>query len=1380
MKSLVLLCCLVLISFFSKSQTPVAYYPFTGNANDAAGSLNGTVNGATLTTDRFGNANSAYSFDGVDDFIGTTGTAISQNQNWTISAWVKAGSLSQSAAILVNGNSTATAGNGYGMHVLNTDITGPGNFFYLHYPGQVLINSGFTFNNINTWHHVVITRDANAIGKMYFDGVLSATTTTASINPAGGDFRIGSATNNGFWNGAIDEVKVYNNALTDAQVQQEFLASSFAVSTNTITGSPFCVGSSVSVPFTGSGTFNVGNTFTAQLSDVTGSFGSPVDIGFINSTTSGTITATIPIAQTAGTQYRIRVVSSDPVIVGTDNGTDLTVSSSVSPVTTHTKSWIGGTGNWDNPLGWSPCGVPNGASNVVLGGGDNVFIPTGTTANALSVNLSAGADLTIGAGGLLRINGSATDGITLTGSGTTVVNNGQISLGDFVGITKIGISLFSGSSFTNNNTAIVNVDNVTSTAAAEGIGISVSSTSTFTNSGTVNIGKTIAISRIGMLLSTGGKFINQIPGIVEVNRITAIDGIQFSGAGSEVNNSGIIRIGNLAAINASGITVSGSGQLINNTNALIDIDRITGSVGINMSAATITNGGTIQINGVATVDGMSVATSSTVTNTGTIKVGNSSAVKRSGISLFSASTFTNSSGALIEIDNISSATANEGRGLAVNNAGSSFVNAGTLKIGKTSAINQIGLFVGLGQFTNQSTGVVEINRTTVSSGITGSGTGSIMNAGSIKIGNISALQQRGISLSSAFTFTNQANATVEINRVNTSSAIGMANANTSLSNAGTIKIGNQGPVADGIFLQTGALLNNQTGSTIEIDNVTSFDALSSISSGTIINNAGTIKIGELFTGINNNGIYILGGSEMNNNTGGIIRIGSTLNEEGIRVSDASSKFANNATITIGIANPINGNGIHVQSGGLFQNGSSGTIHINNITDAASAGIRIEGNTSAFNNAGTINLAVSGSPIPDGIFNAAGSSNLVNTGTINFGNNISGVGVSTNSNLQNNSGGLIQTGTSGLLSIMGSITNSSNAVITNSITGDITLTNGASIVNSGTVNNNNTITNNGTFSLQTGAAVLNNNPGASFTNNGIVKGIGTIVQNGGFSNTTGSSIQPGLSPGTLSVTGNFDLGNGSLMIEANGITAGTFDVLNVSGMLTLSNARLNVTNGFSPAVGNSITIINASALTGTFATTIINGWFENYNEPGTGQVTLSFGGVLPLSLVSFSGNKQSNNAQLQWLTANEVNVSHFELQRSGDGQNFVAIGTIQPGSSSYSYTDINIFNTKSVVFYRLRSVDIDGKFTLSPVIRLSSQLQIKMTVFPNPVQNVVTISGLKQNGTLRLYSMDGKLLQQQTITSLSTTMSMAGYTNGMYFLQYQQENGAIVNQKIIKQ
>ncbi len=98
-----------------------------------------------------------------------------------------------------------------------------------------------------------------------------------------------------------------------------------SITTGAITGSPFIAGSSLSVPFTISGTFNSENIFTAQLSDETGSFLSPVSIGTLTGTSAGTIPATVPGDATSGTAYRIRVIASDPSTTGTDNGADLTI-----------------------------------------------------------------------------------------------------------------------------------------------------------------------------------------------------------------------------------------------------------------------------------------------------------------------------------------------------------------------------------------------------------------------------------------------------------------------------------------------------------------------------------------------------------------------------------------------------------------------------------------------------------------------------------------------------------------------------------------------------------------------------------------------------------------------------------------------------------------------------------------------------------------------------------------------------------------------------------------------------------------------------------------------------------------------------------------------
>ncbi len=97
-----------------------------------------------------------------------------------------------------------------------------------------------------------------------------------------------------------------------------------SVATGTITG-PLCAGQALTVPFTSVGNFS-GNTYTAQLSSSTGSFSSPTNIGTLSSNAnSGNINATIPAGASSGTQYRIRVISSNSGVDVTDNGTNLVI-----------------------------------------------------------------------------------------------------------------------------------------------------------------------------------------------------------------------------------------------------------------------------------------------------------------------------------------------------------------------------------------------------------------------------------------------------------------------------------------------------------------------------------------------------------------------------------------------------------------------------------------------------------------------------------------------------------------------------------------------------------------------------------------------------------------------------------------------------------------------------------------------------------------------------------------------------------------------------------------------------------------------------------------------------------------------------------------------
>ena len=102
-------------------------------------------------------------------------------------------------------------------------------------------------------------------------------------------------------------------------------SNSISLSTDAISGSPFCGGDTIMIPFTHSGLSCPSNVFYAELSDTAGNFSMPDTIGMLVSTASGTIVGIIPEFAETGTGYRIRVVGTEPDFAGTDNSIDLSI-----------------------------------------------------------------------------------------------------------------------------------------------------------------------------------------------------------------------------------------------------------------------------------------------------------------------------------------------------------------------------------------------------------------------------------------------------------------------------------------------------------------------------------------------------------------------------------------------------------------------------------------------------------------------------------------------------------------------------------------------------------------------------------------------------------------------------------------------------------------------------------------------------------------------------------------------------------------------------------------------------------------------------------------------------------------------------------------------
>jgi hypothetical protein len=183
----------------------------------------------------------------------------------------------------------------------------------------------------------------------------------------------------------------------------------------------------------------------------------------------------------------------------------------------------------------------------------------------------------------------------------------------------------------------------------------------------------------------------------------------------------------------------------------------------------------------------------------------------------------------------------------------------------------------------------------------------------------------------------------------------------------------------------------------------------------------------------------------------------------------------------------------------------------------------------------------------------------------------------------------------------------------------------------------------------------------------------------------------------------------------------------------------------------------------------NRWEVSLNVTGfSGFFAKTHAFTMPLRLLSFKGNQRSGYNQLQWITAEEINTRHFELESSTDGSTFTSIATILAagnGNNDYSYNDQGMNAGKT--FYRLKMVDIDQRYGYSPVIVIINKSSNSLRLFPNPVSDITYINAgsslLHTRATLQ--DANGRLLQTILITTNPQPILLQHLTKGMYVLQF---------------
>ncbi len=219
--TILILVCVIGINGFSQIPTSglIGYWPFNGNANDESGiGNNGTVNGATLCPDRFGNSNSAYSFDGSSSIL-LPNSLMSNMPNGCFSGWFKL-------------NNLPTTGNSYAIFdKTQTDVI---NDFQIvitdsaklrlmmndvYNIGGSTIKSNYIFST-NIWYNILISWTGDT-AKLYINNLLDKVLINSNgfLPTSANLVHIGVVDNgSAHFNGLIDDIRIYDHALNQTEI----------------------------------------------------------------------------------------------------------------------------------------------------------------------------------------------------------------------------------------------------------------------------------------------------------------------------------------------------------------------------------------------------------------------------------------------------------------------------------------------------------------------------------------------------------------------------------------------------------------------------------------------------------------------------------------------------------------------------------------------------------------------------------------------------------------------------------------------------------------------------------------------------------------------------------------------------------------------------------------------------------------------------------------------------------------------------------------------------------------------------------------------------------------------------------------------------------
>jgi hypothetical protein len=279
---------------------------------------------------------------------------------------------------------------------------------------------------------------------------------------------------------------------------------------------------------------------------------------------------------------------------------------------------------------------------------------------------------------------------------------------------------------------------------------------------------------------------------------------------------------------------------------------------------------------------------------------------------------------------------------------------------------------------------------------------------------------------------------------------------------------------------------------------------------------------------------------------------------------------------------------------------------------------------------------------------------------------------------------------------------------------------------------------------------------------------------------------------------------TLYLNAEGNADAIFVIQIIGALTTSANATVRLINGAQAKnvywkITGAVTINDYSIFCGTI---ICNGAIIlNTGVTLAGRALTSAGdinttaiaadnfsdgscAILPIRLLSFTGNCDKQNVNLKWSTETETNNSYYSIHRSTDGMNWQLIGIVQGAGNSITQQNYSFIDVASYVssYYRLKQTDIDGqyKYFKTIAVKKCSEDPNELAMYPNPgsgIFNLLYKGDSEKFLSISIYNASGEMVYNSK--KYQSAIDLSGNPNGMYFIRFNLISGSIVKKFIIK-